>query len=174
MAKREGVNYLIGEGYKKGSKAVSKITSSLPSTQSFSLTYLISVIVYLITLFVKLFVFIIVISTFLYLVSPPMYMSSPTLLAYDTVLNENEDGVYVVAADWCGHCKSLKSSGELEKLNSDVDVILVPHDHPDASGFMERNQCKGYPAIIMSKQSKFSTYEGERTATAMKNYYENI
>ena len=35
-----------------------------------------------------------------------------------------QDGVAFILADWCGHCKHLKQSGEIEKLMAFVPVTI--------------------------------------------------
>jgi thiol-disulfide isomerase/thioredoxin len=85
--------------------------------------------------------------------------------------NTTQDGIFVVMASWCGYCKQLKKSGELEKLSENMEVITIPHDHPGAENFMKSVGANGFPAIVMVKNSALHKYNGERSAEAMVENY---
>lgn len=109
----------------------------------------------------------------LYLLVRGSSMSYTTLDSY-TNIDLDQDCVFVVAAAWCGHCKMLKSSGELEKLNKNINVVLVPHDHPGADPFMQKIKGEGYPTIVMCKGRKLHKYEGHRNSAEMYKYFNTL
>jgi len=76
---------------------------------------------------------------------------------------------YIVAvlADWCGHCRSLKASGELDSLAEDVKVFMMTDKHPEAKVLMESTGSRGFPTIVLVNNGKKSLYQGERTAQAI-------
>ena len=81
----------------------------------------------------------------------------------EDILGSN-DGVVAVLASWCGHCKKLKESKELEKLSSKTMVIEVDEKHKSAKGLMKYVGSKGYPTLIVQKKNNKSLYKGDRTA----------
>ena len=82
------------------------------------------------------------------------------------------DRMVCCLASWCGHCKSLKASGELEKLKKDEDVPLeVNEDDDDAN---KKYGVKGFPSILKVKENGEQVpFKGERTAEAMKEFFNN-
>jgi thiol-disulfide isomerase/thioredoxin len=100
--------------------------------------------------------------------------SSLITLKNNEKVDFNTDCVFVVAADWCGHCKKLKESGELEKVYSRMPVKLIPHDHPGTASVMKQVESNGFPTIIISKLGKAVKYDGQRTSEAILDYYRNM
>jgi len=76
-----------------------------------------------------------------------------------------------VLADWCGHCKRLKSSGMLEDMARDVPVIVMDDKHPEAQKVMQELQSQGFPTLGMVKNGKMMKYDGPRDAAAMKQAF---
>ena len=95
-------------------------------------------------------------------------------LNQNATINTKNDCVFIVAASWCGHCIKLKESGELDKLNKDIDVIVIPHDHPKANSFMERVGGKGFPTIVVNKFGELHKYDGPRNSTSMFKFYKQL
>lgn len=96
------------------------------------------------------------------------------LLSTISNIDNKSDCFYVAMADWCGHCKVLKKSGELEKLNEKVDVTIIPNDHPKVSEFLKENGCEGYPAIVACKKGTFVKYEGKRSSDEMVKFFNKL
>jgi glutaredoxin len=96
------------------------------------------------------------------------------------ILTNNEDAymysdcVFVVAADWCGHCTKLKESGELDSLNKHVPVFMVKHDHPSAKNLMNSVKSDGFPTIIINKQGSVHKYDGPRKSDLILKYYNSM
>lgn len=88
--------------------------------------------------------------------------------------NINDNCVYVLSASFCGHCKKLKESGELESLNKKIPVVVVPHTHEDCQKLMKQVKGNGYPTIVVAKNRRLYKFEGERKADQIVNYYESI
>jgi len=81
----------------------------------------------------------------------------------EDILSSN-DGVVAVLASWCGHCKKLKESKELEKLSTKTIVIEVDEKHKSAKELLKSVGSKGYPTLIIQKNGNKSLYKGDRTA----------
>ncbi len=81
------------------------------------------------------------------------------------------DGKRVVfaLASWCGHCKSLKASGEIEKLKEDPDVpVEINEDDDDAN---KKYEVKGFPSILIVDGEEKVPHKGPRTAEAIKESF---
>lgn len=76
-----------------------------------------------------------------------------------------ENGFVAVTADWCGHCKNLKKSGELDKLAKSVPVMVLDEKDPGASDVMAKLGAKGYPALGFVNGSEYTPYHGPRKAS---------
>jgi thiol-disulfide isomerase/thioredoxin len=89
---------------------------------------------------------------------------------------EPQNVLYMFYVDWCPHCTSAKP--EIERLkknmenesieNQKVEVRMVNAEKEEA--LASKFNVKGYPTIIFVKQGKKYTYEGERTADAIKAF----
>jgi len=75
-----------------------------------------------------------------------------------------EDGFVAVTADWCGHCKNLKRSGELDTLARSVPVLVLDENDPGAADVMSKLGAKGYPALGFVSGSEYTPYSGPRKA----------
>lgn len=83
------------------------------------------------------------------------------------------DGKRVVfaLASWCGHCKSLKASGEIDKLKEDPDVpVEINEDDDDAN---KKYGVKGFPSILIVDGEEKVPHKGPRTAEAIKESFKN-
>jgi len=82
------------------------------------------------------------------------------------------DRMVCCLASWCGHCKSLKASGELDKLKDDPDVpVEVNEDDEEAN---KKYNVKGFPSILKVKEDGEQVpFKGARTAEAMKEFFNN-
>jgi thiol-disulfide isomerase/thioredoxin len=80
----------------------------------------------------------------------------------------NECTIVAVTAEWCGYCKKLYESGELQKAAKTHLVVVVDEKHKQAEKIMKETGSGGFPTIaIHCKQRGFGKYEGPRTAKAM-------
>ncbi len=80
----------------------------------------------------------------------------------------NECTIVAVTAEWCGYCKKLYESGELQKAAKSHLVVVVDEKHKQAEKIMKETGSGGFPTIaIHCKQRGFGKYEGPRTAKAM-------
>ena len=80
----------------------------------------------------------------------------------------NECTIVAVTAEWCGYCKKLYESGELQKAAKSHLVVVVDEKHKQAEKIMKETGSGGFPTIaIHCKQRGFGKYEGPRTAEAM-------
>ena len=80
----------------------------------------------------------------------------------------NECTIVAVTAEWCGHCKALYKSGELQEAAKSHLVVVVDEKHKQAEKIMKETGSGGFPTIaIHCKQRGFGKYEGPRTAKAM-------
>jgi len=80
----------------------------------------------------------------------------------------NECTIVAVTAEWCGYCKKLYESGELQKAAKSHLVVVVDEKHKQAEKIMKETGSGGFPTIaIHCKQRGFGNYEGPRTAKAM-------
>lgn len=90
------------------------------------------------------------------------------------------DGLQLVHATWCGHCKELlKQGGEWDKLKAALPgVRFVELDESTLEGkaAVKEGDVQGFPDIRAVKgRTTFKKYEGARTAAAMKAFVlENI
>ena len=68
------------------------------------------------------------------------------------VLKNNDPAVVVFYAPWCGHCKTLKKKGELEKCAQIVPVYLLNGDqNPQICG---KYNIRGFPTILVKNKQK--------------------
>ena len=82
------------------------------------------------------------------------------------------DRMVCCLASWCGHCKSLKSSGELDKLKENPDVPLEVNEDDDEAN--KKYGVKGFPSILKVKEDgEQIQFKGPRTAEAMKEFFIN-
>lgn len=82
------------------------------------------------------------------------------------------DGKRVVfnLASWCGHCKTLKSSGEIDKLKEDPDVpVEINEDDEEAN---KKYGVKGFPSILIVDGDKRVPHKEARTAAAIKESFQ--
>lgn len=80
----------------------------------------------------------------------------------------NECTIVAVTVGWCGHCKALHESGELQKAAKSHLVVVVDGDHEQGKKIMNEVGSGGFPTIaIHCKQRGFGKYEGPRTSKAM-------
>lgn len=82
--------------------------------------------------------------------------------------------------DWCPHCQHAKpefkkvmdklSNGELNGHTISVKMINAEEDKDLAKEY----NVEGYPTIILTKDNKNYTYEGNRTEKDMMSYLETM
>ena len=78
----------------------------------------------------------------------------------------NKNKIILFSADWCGHCKRLKESGELEKLSRTHSVVIASDENEHASKVMNKYKSRGFPTLlVMHKSGKVQPYNGDRTAS---------
>ena len=85
------------------------------------------------------------------------------------------DGLQLVHATWCGHCKELlKQGGEWDKLKAALPgVRIVELDEATLEGkaAVKEGDVQGFPDIRAVKgRATFKKYEGARTVEAMKAF----
>ena len=82
------------------------------------------------------------------------------------------DRLVCCLASWCGHCKSLKASGELDKLKENPDVPVEINEDDDAAN--KKYGVKGFPSVMMVKEDGTQIpFKGPRTADAMVEFFKN-
>jgi len=87
---------------------------------------------------------------------------------FNNELNKGSS-IVLVHADWCGHCKRLKESGELEKLSRTHAVVIASDENNYASKVMNKYNSRGFPTLlVMHKNGKVEPYNGDRTAAEIK------
>ncbi len=86
------------------------------------------------------------------------------------VCRQTGKGVLIcILAPWCGHCKRLKESGELEKLSRTHAVVIASDENNYASKVMNKYNSRGFPTLlVMHKNGKVEPYNGDRTAAEIK------
>jgi thiol-disulfide isomerase/thioredoxin len=94
----------------------------------------------------------------------------------DSARNE----LYIFYADWCGYCQRAK--GDFEKVakqlaskeinGKKIEVRMVNGDkEPEITKDFD---VKGYPTVILVKDSRRYTYEGSRTEKEIMTYLESM
>ena len=82
------------------------------------------------------------------------------------------DRIVVNLASWCGHCKRLKSSGELEKLKDEPDVPVEMNEDDDEAN--KKYGVKGFPSILkVTAGGEQIPFKGPRTADAIIEFFKN-
>ena len=86
------------------------------------------------------------------------------------ICRETGKGVLIcILAPWCGHCKRLKESGELEKLSRTHSVVIASDENEHASKVMNKYKSRGFPTLLVMHQSgKVQPYNGDRIASEIK------
>ena len=81
-----------------------------------------------------------------------------------TVCRETGKGVLIcLLADWCGHCKRLKESGELDKVAMTNPVMIVSDENEHTSSIMNEYKSRGFPTLLtMKKSGMIKSYDGQR------------
>ena len=81
-----------------------------------------------------------------------------------TVCRETGKGVLIcLLADWCGHCKRLKESGELDKVAMTNPVMIASDENEHASSIMNEYKSRGFPTLlVMKKSGMIKPYDGQR------------
>ena len=77
------------------------------------------------------------------------------------------NGCIVFHADWCGHCKQLKQSGELDKVSKSVPVYLVNcTDDPSFKDYSNviKFEIEGYPTLCKISNNQIIEISTNRTA----------
>lgn len=82
------------------------------------------------------------------------------------------DRMVCCLASWCGHCKKLKASGELDKLKEEPDVPVEINEDDDAAN--KKYGVKGFPSIMkVTANGEQIPFKGPRTAEAMIEFFKN-
>ena len=84
--------------------------------------------------------------------------------AAKTVCRETGKGVLIcLLADWCGHCKRLKESGELGKVTMTNPVMVASDENEHTSSIMNEYKSRGFPTLLIMKKSGIvKPYDGSR------------
>ena len=73
-------------------------------------------------------------------------------------------------ADWCGHCKRLKESGELDKVSMTNPVVVATDENKHISSVMNEYKSRGFPTLLtMKKSGMVKSYDGPRSASEIVN-----
>lgn len=87
----------------------------------------------------------------------------------------SDNGAFIfILADWCGHCQSLKTSGEIEKIEQVMEVHRMSDKSDGYKDFMQEVGSRGFPTIIMVKGDKMKQYSGDRTANDMLQKFQQF
>lgn len=89
-----------------------------------------------------------------------------------------ENTLYMFYVDWCPHCTSAKP--EIQRLQKDMKsdtianqkVVVRMVNAEKEESLASKFNVKGYPTIIFVRQGKEHTYEGQRSADAIKAFME--
>jgi thiol-disulfide isomerase/thioredoxin len=65
----------------------------------------------------------------------------------------------MVLADWCGHCKTLKSSGLIEDLANKGVIVFIADDKNNITKELD---IKGFPSVMVWKGDQLVDYNGPR------------
>jgi thiol-disulfide isomerase/thioredoxin len=106
--------------------------------------------------------------------SNPTTTKSISKEKFGSSTKSGDDTIIFILADWCGHCMTLKNSGEIEKIEKDVSVLRLDDKHPETKGMMDQLGSRGYPTIAMMKNKKLHNYSGPRTASAIMDKFKNL
>jgi len=89
---------------------------------------------------------------------------------FEEVTGFEGDRIVLNLASWCGHCKSFKASGEIDKLKEDNDVpVEVNEDDDDAN---KKYGVKGFPSILKVKENGEQVpFKGQRTSESIKEFF---
>lgn len=84
--------------------------------------------------------------------------------AAKAVCRETGRGVLIcLLADWCGHCKRLKESGELDKVSMTNPVVIATDENEHTSSIMNEYKSRGFPTLlVMKKNGMIKPYDGQR------------
>ena len=80
----------------------------------------------------------------------------------------NSDGEFIfIMSDRCGHCITLKKSGEIEKVEKVMPVYRMTDKTDGYGDIMKEVSSRGFPTIVMVKGGVMKQYSGDRTAKDM-------
>jgi thiol-disulfide isomerase/thioredoxin len=89
--------------------------------------------------------------------------------AFEEVTGFDGSRMVVNLASWCGHCKSFKASGEIEKLK-ELDLPVEVNEDDDAAN--KKYGVKGFPSIMkVSEDGNQVPFKGPRTADAIEKFF---
>jgi len=84
--------------------------------------------------------------------------------------NESEadafsDGILMVYAPWCGHCKNMMPAYDMASTQSKVQFARL--EGSKAPGFMQKHEIRGFPTILSVKDKVISRYSGGRDTASL-------
>ena len=90
---------------------------------------------------------------------------NPIEMARGVCRETGKGALICLLADWCGHCKRLKESGELDKVAMTNPVIIASDENEYTSSIMNEYKSRGFPTLLtMKKNGMVKTFDGQRMA----------
>jgi thiol-disulfide isomerase/thioredoxin len=101
---------------------------------------------------------------------PPVGLYDVSYSDLKQIVTQVGKGAVIFYAPWCGHCKALKESGELEKLANTHYTFTINGDAEDLSKISELgcSEIRGFPTICKIENNKLVEISCGRTAEAIK------
>ena len=78
---------------------------------------------------------------------------------------EFSNGILMVYAPWCGHCKNMMPAFDMASTQTQVQFARL--EGSKAPGFMQKHEIRGFPTILSVKDKIISRYSGGRDAASL-------
>jgi thiol-disulfide isomerase/thioredoxin len=81
----------------------------------------------------------------------------------------NKSELYLIKADWCGHCKMFKPTwAELQNKVKSVDYVTLDADKDKTE--IEKYGIQGYPTILLKSKQQVIEYNGSRDYNSLVDF----
>ena len=82
--------------------------------------------------------------------------------------------IMLFKADWCGHCKSFKSTWSQLENQFNKKFNFITYDNDVNKDVVEKMKVSGFPTIMFKDGKEVQEYNGSRDFEALSNILTNL